>query len=104
MYIILQIIVEHTHLVICQYAHDTDNNGRVHTSTYITIMSIYAHVFSGKPEKKKTIARRLSSGGRLREQIQHFFLLSPSIHLLQYADLAQPERRALCELVGTLNV
>jgi hypothetical protein len=25
-------------------------------------------------------------------------------HLLQYADLAQPDRRALCELVGTLNV
>ena len=104
MYIMLRIIVETTHLVISQYAHDATNNGRVHTSTYITIMSIYAHAFSGKPEKKKTIARRLSSGGRLREQIQHFFLLSPSIHLLQYADLAQPERRALCELVGTLNV
>ena len=104
MYIMLRIIVETTHLVISQYAHDATNNGRVHTSTYITIMSIYAHVFSGKSGKKKTIARRLSSGGRLREQIQHFFLLSPSIHLLQYADLAQPERRALCELVGTLNV
>ena len=25
-------------------------------------------------------------------------------YLLQYADLAQPEMRALCELVGTLNV
>ena len=107
MNIMLRIIVETTHLVISQYAHDATNNGRVHTSTYITIMSIYAHAFSGKPgkKKKKTIARRLSSGGRLREQIQHFFLLfSPSIHLLQYADLAQPERRALCELVGTLNV
>jgi hypothetical protein len=55
----LQIIVEHTHLVICQYAHDTDNNGRVHTSTYTTIMSIYTHDFSIKT-KKKTIARRLS--------------------------------------------
>ena len=104
MYIMLRIIVETTHLVISQYAHDDTNIGRVHTSTYITIMSIYAHAFSGKPGKKKTIARRLSSGGRLREQIQHFFLLSPSIHLLQYADLAQPEMRALCELVGTLNV
>ena len=83
MYIMLRIIVETTHLVISQYAHDATK---------------------GKSEKKKTIARRLSSGGRLREQIQHFFLLSPSIHLLQYADLAQPERRALCELVGTLNV
>ena len=71
----LRIIVETTHLVISQYAHDATNNGRVHTSTYITIMSIYAHAFSGKPGKKKTIARRLSSGGRLREQIQHFFLL-----------------------------
>ena len=105
MYIMLRIIVETTHLVISQYAHDATNNGRVHTSTYITTMSTYAHAFSGKPGgKKKTIARRLSSGGRLREQIQHFFLLSPSIHLLQYADLAQPERRSLCELVGTLNV
>ena len=106
MYIMLRIIVETTHLVISQYAHDATNNGRVHTSTYITIMSIYAHAFSGNPGRKKktTIARRLSSGGRLREQIQHFFLLSPSIHLLQYADLAQPERRTLYELVGTLNV
>jgi hypothetical protein len=25
-------------------------------------------------------------------------------YLLQYADLAQPEMRALCELVGSLNV
>ena len=81
MYIMLRIIVETTHLVISQYAHDATNNGRVHTSTYITIMSIYAHAFSGKSgKKKKTIARRLSSGGRLREQIQHFFLLS-SINL-----------------------
>ena len=27
-----------------------------------------------------------------------------SLYLLQYADLAQPEMRVLCELVGTLNV
>ena len=27
-----------------------------------------------------------------------------SVYLLQYADLAQPEMRALFELVGTLNV
>ena len=53
MYIMLRIIVETTHLVISQYAHDATNNGRVHTSTYITIMSIYAHAFSGKSEKKK---------------------------------------------------
>ena len=53
MYIMLRIIVETTHLVISQYAHDATNNGRVHTSTYITIMSIYAHAFSGKPGKKK---------------------------------------------------
>ena len=55
MYIMLRIIVETTHLVISQYAHDATNNGRVHTSTYITIMSIYAHAFSGKPEKKKRL-------------------------------------------------
>jgi hypothetical protein len=42
-----------------EYAHDAANNGRVHTSTYTTMMIIYAHVFSVKPEKK-TIARRLS--------------------------------------------
>ena len=53
MYIMLRIIVETTHLVISQYAHDATNNGRVHTSTYITIMSIYAHAFSGKSKKKK---------------------------------------------------
>jgi hypothetical protein len=55
MYIMLRIIVETTHLVISQYAHDATNNGRVHTSTYITIMSIYAHAFSGKPKKKKRL-------------------------------------------------
>ncbi len=43
------IIVETTHLVISQYAHDATNNGRVHTSTYTTIMSKYAHAFSVKP-------------------------------------------------------
>lgn len=53
MYIMLRIIVETTHLVIGQYAHDATNNGRVHASTYITIMSIYAHAFSGKSGKKK---------------------------------------------------
>ena len=53
MNIMLRIIVETTHLVISQYAHDATNNGRVHTSTYITIMSIYAHAFSGKSDKKK---------------------------------------------------
>ena len=53
MNIMLRIIVETTHLVISQYAHDATNNGRVHTSTYITIMSIYAHAFSGKSGKKK---------------------------------------------------
>ena len=51
----LRIIVETTHLVISQYAHDPTNNGRVHTSTYTTIMSIYAHAFSLKPEKKKRL-------------------------------------------------
>ena len=55
MYIMLRIIVETTHLVISQYAHDATNNGRVHTSTYTTIMSKYAHVFSVKPEKKKRL-------------------------------------------------
>jgi hypothetical protein len=55
MYIMLRIIVETTHLVISQYVHDATNNGRVHTSTYITIMSIYGHAFSGKPKKKKRL-------------------------------------------------
>ena len=40
MYMTLKIIVEYTHLVINQYAHNVANNGRVHTSTYTTIMSI----------------------------------------------------------------
>ena len=40
MYIMLQIIVDHTHLVISQYAHDTANNGKAHTTTYTTIMSL----------------------------------------------------------------
>ncbi len=51
----LQIIVEHTHLVISQYAHNATNNGRVHTSTYTTIMSVYAHTFSVNPKKKKRL-------------------------------------------------
>ena len=55
MYIMLQIIVEHIHLVISQYAHDAANNRKAHTSTYTTIMSIYAHAFSVKPEKKKRL-------------------------------------------------
>ena len=49
------IIVETTHLVINQYAHDATNNGRVHTSTYTTIMSIYAHTFSVKSGEKKRL-------------------------------------------------
>ena len=49
----LRIIVETTHLVISQYAHDATNHGRVHTSTHTTIMSKYAHAFSVKPGKKK---------------------------------------------------
>ncbi len=59
----LQIIVEYTHLVSSQYAHDVTKNltknGRVHTFTYKTIMSIYTHTVSVKPRKKK-IARSLS--------------------------------------------
>ena len=105
MYIILRIIVETTHLVISQYAHDATNNGRVHTSTYTTIMSIYAHAFSVKPEKKNdceaSLLRRTFKGTNTTFLS---FSLSLSIYLLQYADLAQPEMRALCELVGTLNV
>ena len=62
----LQIKEEHTHLVISQYAHDAANNGRVHTSTYTTIMSIYAHTFSVKPEKnkrcKESLLRRTFKG------------------------------------------
>ena len=103
MYIMMQIIVDHTHLVISQYAHDA-NNGRVHTSTYTTIMSIYAHTFSVKPKKKNdcktSLLRRTFKG----TNTTFLFSLSLSIYLLQYADLAQPEMRALCELVGTLNV
>jgi hypothetical protein len=36
----------------------------------------------------------------------HGYAQAPHLdqHLLQYADLAQPERRTSCELVGTLNV
>ena len=51
----LQIIVEHTHLVIGQYAYNAANNGRVHKSTYTTIMSLYANVFSVKSKKKKRL-------------------------------------------------
>ncbi len=51
----LRIIVETTHLVISQYAHDATNHGRVHTSTHTTIMSKYAHAFSVKPKKKKRL-------------------------------------------------
>ena len=55
MYIILKIIVEHTHLVICQYTHDDVNNGKAHTSTYTTIMSIHVHTLSVNPKKKKRL-------------------------------------------------
>jgi hypothetical protein len=102
----LQIIVQHTHLVICQYAHDAVNNGKAHISTYTTIMSIHVHTLSVKPRKKKRL-----QGVSFKEtfkgtnKIQHFcFALSLSIYLMQYEDLAQPEVRVLYELVGTLNV
>ena len=100
----LRIIVETTHLVINQYAHDA-NNGRVHTSTYITIMSIYAHAFSVKPEKKKRL-EDVSPKEDVKGNKYNIssFSPSPSIHLLQYADLDQPEMRVLCEVVGTQNV
>ena len=101
----LQIIIEYTHLVINQYAHDDGNNGRVHTSTYTTIMSTYAHVFPAKPEKKNdwkaSLLRRTFEGTNTTFL---FSSLSLSIYRMQYADLAQPEMRTLCELVGTLNV
>ena len=104
MCIMLRTIVETTHLVIRQYAHDVANNGRVHTSTYTTIMSIYAHAFSVKPKKKNdwktSLLRRTFKG----TNTTFLFSLSLSIYLLQYADLPQSEMRALCELVGTLNV
>ena len=108
----LRIIVETTHLVISQYVQDATNNGRVHTSTYTTIMSIYAHAFSVNP-KKKTIKPKKKNDCKESLLKRTFkgtnttflsFSLSLSIYLLQYADLAQPEMRALCELVGTLNV
>ncbi len=51
----MQLIVDHTHLVISQYTHDAANNGKAHTSTYTTIMSIYAHAFSVKLKKKKRL-------------------------------------------------
>ena len=48
----LQIIVEHTHLVISQYAHNATNNGRVHTT--LTFLSwVYAHTISVKPGRRK---------------------------------------------------
>jgi hypothetical protein len=53
MYIMSEVIVDHTHLVISQYARNATNNGRVHTSTYTTIMSIYTHTFSVKPGENK---------------------------------------------------
>jgi hypothetical protein len=55
-YIMLQIIVEHTHLVISQYAHDAANNGKAHTSTYTTIMSLYEHTFSVKKKKLQGVS------------------------------------------------
>ena len=97
----LQIIVEHTHLVtwISQCAHNATNNGRVHTSTYTPIKSICTYHL-GKPGEKNDC--KVSLGRRLREQIQHFFFfISFSIYLLQYSDLAQSELRSLCEIVGT---
>ncbi len=50
----------------------------------------------------------MESGGNFEDYIRflscHLFGPVNHGHLLQYADLAQPERRALCELVGTINV
>ena len=102
----MQIIIEHTHLVISQYAHNAVNNGRVHTSTYTPIMSICTcHLGKAGKEKKNDFKESL-----LRKTFKGtnttflFFFISISIHLFQYTDLAQPEMRSLCEILGTLNV
>ncbi len=59
----LQIIVEHTHLVISQYAHNAANNGRVHTSTYTPIMSICTcHLGKAGKEKKKDCKAKTFKG------------------------------------------
>ena len=84
MYIMLRIIVETTHLVISQYAHDATNNGRVHTSTYITIMSIYAHAFSGKPGKKKKKNDCKASLLRRTFKGTNTTFLSSFLHLYQF--------------------
>jgi hypothetical protein len=84
----MQIIVEHTHLVISQYAHDAVNNGRVHTSTYTTIMSICTCLL-GEVGKKKTIARRLLRRTFKGTNTVFLFSRSLSIYLLQYEDLVQ---------------
>ena len=86
MYIMLLTMVEYTTLTLLSWVYCTYHLGK-----------------TGR--KKKTIARRLSLGRRLREHIQHFFFLYLFSNLsAMYADLVQPEMRVLCELVGTLNV
>ena len=68
---------------------------------------VYMHIPSRWIRKKKndckaSLLRRTFKG--TNTTFLSSFSPSLSIHLLQYTDLAQPEMRTLCELVGTLNV
>ncbi len=55
-----------------------------------------------KNDCKESLLRRTFKG--TNTTFLSSFSSSLSIHLVQYTDLAQPEMRVLCELVGTLNV
>jgi hypothetical protein len=64
----------------------------------------HEHTISVKPKKKKTIARCLSEDVEGNKYNISFSSSLFQFICLQHADLAQPEMRPLCELVGTLNV
>ena len=85
-------------------AHNDTNNSRVHTSTDTPIMSTYTHHLGKAGGKKNDYKTSLSREVFKGTNTTFLFFISFSIYLLQYADLTQPELRALCELVGTLNV
>ncbi len=78
----LRIIVETTHLVISQYAHDVTNMVE-YTHPLTRRLWVNMHIPSrwSRGKKKRLHGVSPKEDGRLREQIQHFFFFSISINL-----------------------
>ncbi len=73
----------------------------LHLHSYHEYMHIPSRLKSGKKKRSQGVSRKTFKGTNTTFL---FFFISFPIYLLQYADLAHPEMRVLCQIVGTLNV